>query len=79
MQGSRTSVGRGGTRSHAGAVRRSRTGRLTAVQARRRAAELRQQYQLVFYSDPSAADAWHALSIQSSEGQQLRVPKGYFP
>ena len=43
------------------------------------AAELRQQYQLVFYSDPSAADAWHALSIQSSAGQQLRIPKGYFP
>jgi Ca-activated chloride channel family protein len=43
------------------------------------AAELRQQYQLVFYSDPSAADAWHALSIQSSAEQQLRIPKGYFP
>jgi len=43
------------------------------------AAELRQQFQLVFYSDPSAADAWHALSIQSSAGQQLRIPKGYFP
>jgi Ca-activated chloride channel family protein len=43
------------------------------------AAELRQQYQLVFYSDPSAADAWHALAIQSSAGQQLRIPKGYFP
>ena len=43
------------------------------------AAELRQQYQLVFYSDPSAADVWHSLAIQSRAGQQLRIPKGYFP
>jgi Ca-activated chloride channel family protein len=43
------------------------------------ARELRQQYQVVFYSDPSAADQWHALSIQSRAGQQLRIPRGYFP
>ncbi len=45
----------------------------------RLAQELRQQYQLDFYSDPSAADIWHTLLIRSSTGQQLRIPKGYFP
>lgn len=43
------------------------------------ASELRNQYQLVFNSDPAAADEWHALMIKSSVGQQLRIPKGYFP
>jgi Ca-activated chloride channel family protein len=43
------------------------------------AQELRNQYQLAFYSDPSAADQWHALEVRSSAGQQLRVPRGYFP
>lgn len=43
------------------------------------AGELRQQYQLVFYSDPSAADQWHALAISSRAGHQLRIPRGYFP
>lgn len=43
------------------------------------AEELRNQYQLVFYSDPAGADEWHALSVASSAGQQLRIPKGYFP
>ncbi len=43
------------------------------------AQELRQQYQLVFYSDPASVDEWHALSISSRAGQQLRIPKGYFP
>jgi Ca-activated chloride channel family protein len=43
------------------------------------ALELRNQYQVVFNSDPSAADEWHALAITSSAGQQLRVPRGYFP
>jgi Ca-activated chloride channel family protein len=43
------------------------------------AQELRNQYQLIFNSDPSAADQWHALDIKSSAGQQLRIPKGYFP
>ncbi len=43
------------------------------------AQELRQQYRLVFYSDLSAEDAWHTLLIRSSAGQELRIPKGYFP
>ena len=51
---------------------------LPAVYARL-AQELRQQYQLVFYSDSSGQDAWHALAITSSGGQSLRIPKGYFP
>src|SRR5438477_5077199 len=45
----------------------------------RLAQELRQQYQIDFYSDASAADAWHTLQIRSSASQQLRIPKGYFP
>jgi Ca-activated chloride channel family protein len=43
------------------------------------ALELRNQYQIVFNSDPAAADQWHALSITSTAGQQLRIPLGYFP
>ncbi|MEO6260103.1 MAG: VWA domain-containing protein [Thermoanaerobaculia bacterium] len=43
------------------------------------AQELRQQYQLVFHSDASAADEWHSLAITSRAGQPLRIPKGYFP
>lgn len=43
------------------------------------AQELRNQYQLVFNSDPAAADEWHALMITSSARQQLRIPRGYFP
>jgi Ca-activated chloride channel family protein len=43
------------------------------------AQELRQQYQLVFYSDTAAADSWHALKIESSAKQHLRIPNGYFP
>jgi Ca-activated chloride channel family protein len=43
------------------------------------AAELRQQYQLAFYSDLSTADQWHALSIEDRGGHQLRIPRGYFP
>ena len=43
------------------------------------AQELRNQYQVVFNSDPSATDQWHALAITSSAGQQLRISKGYFP
>ncbi len=45
----------------------------------RLAQELRQQYQLDFYSDASGADVWHTLAIQSSAGLQLRIPNGYFP
>jgi hypothetical protein len=41
--------------------------------------ELRNQYQLAFYSDLSVPDQWHALRITSSAGQQLRIPLGYFP
>ena len=43
------------------------------------AQELRNQYQIDFYSDASAPDLWHTLQIRSSAGQQLRIPKGYFP
>ncbi|HJT18073.1 MAG TPA: VWA domain-containing protein [Thermoanaerobaculia bacterium] len=43
------------------------------------AQELRNQYQLDFYSDASAPDLWHALQIRSSAGQNLRIPSGYFP
>jgi len=43
------------------------------------AQELRNQYQVDFYSDPSAVDAWHTLQIRSSAEQQLRIPSGYFP
>jgi len=43
------------------------------------AEELRRQYQLVFYSDASAGDLWHPLAISSRAGQQLRIPRGYFP
>jgi VWFA-related protein len=43
------------------------------------AQELRQQYHLVFYSDPASADEWHSLAIESRGGQNLRIPRGYFP
>ncbi len=43
------------------------------------AQELRQQYQILFYSDPSETDQWHSLAIRSDEGHQLRIPRGYFP
>lgn len=43
------------------------------------AAELRQQYQLVFYSAPGASDQWHALRVDTRGGQTLRIPRGYFP
>ena len=45
----------------------------------RLAQELRQQYILQFYSDAEAGENWHPLSIRSSAGQNLRIPKGYFP
>lgn len=45
----------------------------------RLAQELRQQFILQFYSAPSAEDTWHSLAIRSTGGQQLRIPKGYFP
>ncbi len=46
---------------------------------RRIADELRQQYLIAFYSDPSAADQWHALAVEDRGGHQLRIPRGYFP
>jgi len=45
----------------------------------RLAGELRQQYQLVFYAPAESGDNWHTLLVTSRAGQQLRVPKGYFP
>jgi Ca-activated chloride channel family protein len=45
--------------------------------------ELRQQYQLLFYSGAatgaSTNDQWHPLKVESRGGQQLRAPNGYFP
>jgi Ca-activated chloride channel family protein len=55
-----------------------REGQLAAVYSRI-AQELRQQYQVLFHSEPGVADRWHSLAIASSGGQRLRVPKGYFP
>ena len=43
------------------------------------AAELRQQYQVVFYGDGNAPEQWHSLKIESRAGHKLRIPKGYFP
>jgi Ca-activated chloride channel family protein len=51
---------------------------LPAVYARL-ASQLRSQYQLVFYSDASAADLWHDITVTSRLGQRFRIPKGYFP
>jgi Ca-activated chloride channel family protein len=45
----------------------------------RLAQELRQQYILQFYADLSAGETWHPLTIKSTAGQSLRIPKGYFP
>jgi VWFA-related protein len=41
--------------------------------------ELRQQYQLIFYSDAATADQWHSLKLTARGSQVLRVPRGYFP
>jgi Ca-activated chloride channel family protein len=43
------------------------------------AAELRQQYQLLFYSPQADVDQWRALKLESKGGQRLRIPRGYFP
>ena len=56
----------------------SRESELPAVYARL-AQELRQQYLVQFYSAPAEQDTWHSLRIESAAGQQLRIPKGYFP
>ncbi len=45
----------------------------------RLAAELRQQYQIVFRSESGITDSWHPLAIESRGGHRLRIPKGYFP
>jgi Ca-activated chloride channel family protein len=41
--------------------------------------ELRQQYLAVFYSSAGTTDQWRPISVTSRGGQQLRVPRGYFP
>lgn len=46
---------------------------------RRIAAELRQQYQLVFHSEAEATDRWRTLAVTSTAGHRLRAPRGYFP
>ncbi|MFL6248477.1 MAG: VWA domain-containing protein [Thermoanaerobaculia bacterium] len=43
------------------------------------AAELRQQYQLVFRAEADVADQWRPLKVVSNAGHTLRAPKGYFP
>jgi Ca-activated chloride channel family protein len=43
------------------------------------AAELRQQYQVVFHSEADVADQWRPLKIESKAGHNLRAPRGYFP
>jgi Ca-activated chloride channel family protein len=42
------------------------------------AAELRQQYQMVFRSE-GISEQWHSIAVESSGGHRLRLPKGYFP
>jgi Ca-activated chloride channel family protein len=51
---------------------------LPAVYARI-ASELRQQYQVVFYSGAKTSEQWQPLRIESSAGHNLRIPRGYFP
>ncbi len=43
------------------------------------AQELRQQYQIVFYSEADVPDQWRALRVESKAGHNLRIPRGYFP
>ncbi len=43
------------------------------------AQELRQQYQIVFYSEANVPDQWRSLQVISSAGQNVRAPRGYFP
>jgi VWFA-related protein len=43
------------------------------------AAELRQQYLLVFQAESSGGDRWRPLLVTSSRGHRLRAPRGYFP
>lgn len=41
--------------------------------------ELRNQYRIVFHSEPEVADQWRSLKIESKSGVSLRIPRGYFP
>ncbi|HXI11885.1 MAG TPA: VWA domain-containing protein [Thermoanaerobaculia bacterium] len=43
------------------------------------AAELKEQYLLMFYSQPSAQDQWHSVAVRSRSGRPIRAPRGYFP
>ena len=43
------------------------------------AAELRQQYRLVFHAEAEGGDRWHSIAVTSADGQKLRAPRGYFP
>jgi Ca-activated chloride channel family protein len=43
------------------------------------AEELRQQYQIVFYSEANVPDQWRSLQVVSTAGHTLRAPRGYFP
>ena len=43
------------------------------------AQELRQQYQIVFYSEANVPDQWRSLQVVSSGAQNIRAPRGYFP
>ena len=43
------------------------------------AAELREQYRLVFHADADGADHWRSLKVVSTAGHKLRAPRGYFP
>lgn len=44
------------------------------------AQELRNQYQLVFYSQAGSADQWHALTLTPKDTKlNVRIPRGYFP
>ena len=43
------------------------------------AAELQQQYILVFRTESTGTDIWHPLAVESRRKLNLRVPRGYFP
>ena len=43
------------------------------------ASELKEQYLLMFYSQLSAQDRWHSVSVRSRSGRPIRAPRGYFP
>lgn len=41
--------------------------------------ELRRQYTLMFYPPDVVTDQWHSIVVESTNGTQLRAPRGYFP